>query len=66
MANFIYYTDNLKGGKLTVLNLDTVCKFRETNEVTPRVEISFPCNPDRFETIPYLWKDLLKKLGYED
>lgn len=57
MDNLIHHVEN---GKMIVINLNAVCKFRESADVTPKVEVSYANNPDYFITIPYLWKDFLK------
>lgn len=66
MPNYINYTEN---SKTVILDLDNVAKFKEGDEMKPLVQISFANAPDTYKTIPYLWKDLLKKLypaGEED
>lgn len=55
--NLIHYVVD---GKVVVLNLDNVLQFRESNEVTPRLQINYTDNPLNFKTVPYLWKDFLK------
>ncbi len=59
MPNYINYTED---NKTVILDLDNVAKFKEGDEMTPLVKISFANAPDTYKPIPYLWKDLLKKL----
>jgi len=56
--NLIHY---VKNSKVVIVNLDLVLQFRESDEVTPRLQINYTGDEKNFVTIPYLWSNFLKK-----
>ena len=55
--DLIHYSD---GDKLIVVNLGAVCRFKQGDEVTPLLWVSYNHAPNSFTQLPYKWDDFLK------